>query len=248
MTSRRPLASMDTHFHLDLWSSPRDMVRAIEAARIYTIAVTNTPAVFPQTERMVARSKFVRPALGFHPELAVERLADLPLFDRYLSRTRYIGEIGLDHVTAGESERRIQRRVLDAVLTSCRRAGDKVLTMHSRRAAADVVDAVGDSFPGAWILHWYSGSRSVLERAVMYGAYVSINSAMASSDRSEALVAGVPRERILTESDGPFIESGGTKASPLALDDTVRQIARWWGVEIEEASSALRENARRLLA
>jgi TatD DNase family protein len=239
--------TLDTHFHLDLSTSPADVVRQIEAARVYTIAVTNAPSVFPQTERLTQGSKYVRPALGLHPELAVQRAAEIVLFTRYLSRTRYVGEIGLDYVTTVDSERRRQRRVLDSILSDCRQAGGKILTMHSRRAAADVVDAVGDSFPGAWILHWYSGSRSVLKRALTLGAFVSVNTTMALSERSEALIREVPVDRVLLESDGPFISVDGLPARPMDLGRVVRQLAVWWGMEVEQARAQLRENARRVL-
>jgi TatD DNase family protein len=223
------------------------MVRSIEAAGVYTIAVTNTPAVFPQMKLLAHGTKYVRPALGLHPELAVQRASDLPLFRRYLPETRYVGEVGLDYVTTVDAERRTQRRIFDAILTDCRVARGKILTIHSRRAAADVVDAVGDAFPGAWILHWYSGSEADLRRAISNGAHLSINTAMAESDRTESLLRHVPRERILLESDGPFISVHGFPASPMSLERVVRRLAQWWGVGVDAAQSQLRSNARLLL-
>jgi TatD DNase family protein len=158
-----------------------------------------------------------------------------------------VGEIGLDYVTTQESVRRVQRRVLDAVLAECRTAGGKILTVHSRRADADVVDAIGNAFPGAWILHWFSGSDAVLRRAVSYGAHISINTAMAETDRAKSLLRHVPRERIFLESDGPFISVDGAPASPLDLGRVVQRLASWWDVGLEAAATQLHDNARRLL-
>jgi TatD DNase family protein len=243
-----PKATLDTHFHLDLCSDPAAMVRRIEASRVYTIAVTNAPAVFPQTERLVRGAKYIRAAVGLHPELAIERRSELPLFRRYLSRTKFVGEIGLDYVTTVESDRRTQRRVFDAILADCRMARGKILTIHSRRAAVDVVEAMGDAFPGVWILHWYSGSRSVLHRALAQGAFFSVNSAMILSDRSESLIRELPPDRVLTESDGPFIAIDGAPATPVSLGGVVQRLSEWWGVDTLEARTRLRENARQILA
>lgn len=238
---------LDTHFHLDLCPNPVKMVQEIEAAKVYTVAVTNTPAVFPQTLSLARKTKYVRAAIGLHPQLALERESDLPLFRRYLSQTRYVGEVGLDYVTSVKSERRVQRRVFDSILGDCHASGGKILTIHSRRAAADVVEAIGDSFPGAWILHWYSGSRRVLQRAVVAGAHFSVNAAMVESARSEALIREVPLNRILTESDGPLISIDGVVATPMMLGGVVQHLASWWGLGIAETNSQLRENARQLL-
>ena len=248
MTAPLPsTVTLDTHFHLDLSADPAATVRQIDAARVYTVAVTNTPSVFPATEKLVRRSKYVRAALGFHPELAVERVTELALFRRYLDQTRYVGEVGLDYVTSIERDRRTQRRVFEEVIALCRAAGRKVLTIHSRRAAADVVEVVGADFPGAWILHWYSGSRTVLSRAINMGAYISVNSAMADSDKSESLVRAIPPDRVLIESDGPFISIDGRPATPMALSGVVGRLAEWWRVDIAEAQSRLSTNARNLL-
>ncbi|HEX8430689.1 MAG TPA: TatD family hydrolase, partial [Longimicrobium sp.] len=174
---------VDTHFHLDLFQDAAAVAERCEARRIYTVAVTNAPCVFEKTERMVLGRTYLRAALGLHPELAVQRRAELKLFETLLPRTRYVGEVGLDYGIPSAEDRRIQRRVFDEILRLCSEAGDKVLTIHSRRAADDVVDAIGPSFHGRFILHWFSGSEKTLERAVAGGAYLSINTAMCEGKR-----------------------------------------------------------------
>ena len=73
---------IDTHCHLDLYPDPAAILAECERQGIYTIAVTNTPAAFPACRAMVEKSRYVRAALGLHPELAVarEREAAMPRF------------------------------------------------------------------------------------------------------------------------------------------------------------------------
>ena len=244
----------DTHCHVDLFSNPPEIVRQAEAARVYTIAVTTTPSCFAETERLVAGSKYVRAALGLHPELAAERVHELPFFFTALPRTRYVGEVGLDYTIADESVRRAQRRILTEIIAACDAAGDKILTVHSRRAANDVVDSFDARFRGTYILHWYSGALRTLRRALTNGAYVSVNLAMLRSDRGRAIVGEVPRERVLIESDGPFVSAtvsprtaGEVPAGPEHAHEVARLLSSFWGDSRDAAVESLHANFRRLL-
>lgn len=242
----------DTHCHVDLYPAPAAVVRRAEAAGVYTVAVTTTPSVFDHLERLVAGSPFVRPAVGLHPELAAARRAEMPLFLAVLPRTRYVGEVGLDYVAADSTNRLAQRRVLSEIIAACDAAGDKIVTAHSRRAAADVVDAFGVGFRGRLILHWFSGGVRVLERALANGAFVSVNPAMLASARARALLKSVPRDRVLLESDGPFVTRPAPNADAGALEPqhaavTAATLAALWETDFDEAVSWLGANFRRVL-
>jgi TatD DNase family protein len=250
MTRSNPAAAplLDTHCHLDLYPDVPGVIRRVRESGAYVIAVTNTPSVFRPLVALTTDAPRVRVALGLHPELAVQRQAEMPLFESLLPETRYIGEVGLDYVTTDRDARATQRRVFERILRACAAAGDKVLTVHSRRAADDVVDCFGAAYPGRWILHWYSGSPRTLKRALGAGAWISVNSAMLRSERGRALVAGVPPDRVLTETDGPFIDSErGTHAEPVDLTTTVTALGSLWGVSAREAATRVFANFRALL-
>ncbi len=242
---------IDLHCHVDLYPDPSALVRQIEQQRIYTIAVTNTPSVFARLCEIVGDARYIRPALGLHPELAATRHRELPQFAMLLPRTRYVGEVGLDYQTRVESERATQRRVLAAMIVQCDAVGGKVVTVHSRGAADDVVDAFGAQFRGTYILHWYSGGVRALRRAVANGAYISVNPAMMRSDRGRAMIAEVPRDRVMTETDGPFVTVGTATAPIAATPQDVRIVvdglARIWNVDPVEARDIVYRNFTSLL-
>lgn len=205
----------DTHFHLDLH---QDLLIAdkIEQSEIYTIAVTNTPSVFFHTEKIAMGKKYLRAALGLHPQLAVERQQELSLFKDLLVKTRYVGEIGLDNKYGNDFE--VQRDVFEKIIGWCGETGGKILTVHSRRAEKEVIDIIGNNYPCKTILHWYSGSIKELERAIDFGFYFSINIAMLNSEKGEKIIQAIPDDRILTETDAPFIS---IIDSPLLIHETV---------------------------
>lgn len=202
----------DTHYHLDLQKDRSAAVRAIEENRIYTIAVTNLPDLYLK-ESMEIVSKYIRIAPGFHPELVHLYKQQIPLMWNLLPEVRYIGEVGLDF-----SDRTYEKEQLAffyELVERCRYDSNKVFTIHSRRAVGQVLNAIGDNFRFKAILHWFTGNRNELERAVELGCYFSINEAMLKSKKFLEMLPIIPSSRILIETDSPFIPQKGSHAEML---------------------------------
>jgi TatD DNase family protein len=164
-----------------------------------------------------------------------------------MEQTRYIGEIGLDHVTSDTALRRKQREVFEAILLRAADFGDRILTVHSRRAASAVIACVGNAFPGTVILHWFSGSRRELHAGLDAGCYFSVNPAMIKSERGNALIREIPRNRLLTETDGPFIEVDGRRAFPTDVRRAIDGIANLWNRDPDEVASTVLSNFRTII-
>ncbi len=197
----------DTHFHLDLFERPGEILTRIEREKVYTVAVTNVPGVFAHTEQLVKESKYVRAALGLHPELANQHHHQVSLFFQLLPKTRYVGEVGLDNQYKSAADFAQQKKVFEQLLMACRIATGKILTIHSRRAEKEVIDMIGPHFPGKIILHWYSGSLRELDRAVSHGFFFSVNHTMTQSENGKKIINRLPPDRILLETDGPFCKN-----------------------------------------
>lgn len=242
----RTHAFVDAHCHIDLYELPQQVIEQAESEHIYTIAVTNAPSVFAHTASLVAGSKYVRPAIGLHPELVHSHKHELEAFQTHLSQTRYVGEIGLDYTTSDEEIRSAQRNVLTTIAGWVNDHEDKVLTVHSRRATRDVISIL-DGIKSQVILHWFSGSKKELERAVGCGFFFSVNSAMLLSENGRNLVLRMPRERVLTETDGPFVQDGRSPATPKTVKATVRVLADLWGLSSDEVQTTTLDNFRELL-
>lgn len=240
-------AFVDAHCHIDLFESPRQVLEEAERQHVYTIAVTNAPSVFEHSERLAESSTYVRTALGLHPELVCTHGGELALFRSLLGRTRYVGEVGLDYFTSDAKDRETQRKVFASILEWCAEDGGKTITVHSRRAATDVVAAVGESFPGSVILHWFTGTPSELEAASRCGLYFSVNPAMAGSPRGRSLIAKMAPDRVITETDGPFVQIRNRVARPVDVRQVLTILASIWQVDEDEARLNVLANFRRLL-
>ncbi len=234
---------LDAHCHVDLFPDPAAIVRTATERRIHTIAVTNAPSVFEHTERLANGTDYVHAAVGLHPELIPTHGQEVTRMWPLLERTRFVGEIGLDYSTNDEGLRARQRAVFSEILGKCAAYGDKTITVHSRRAASDTIAAIGDHFPGRVILHWFSGSLRELDRAIQCGLYFSVNPAMVQSSKGRDLIKSMPKDRVLTESDGPFIKAGAQPADPVSTSSVVTFLSTLWRIPEAEVARTVLKNS-----
>lgn len=251
MSETSSIGGVDFHCHLDLYPDHQAAIARAEAARIYTLTVTTTPKAWPRNHELTRNTRFVRAALGLHPQLVAERASELPLWERHLPETRYVGEVGLDAGPRFYKSLEAQKHVFQRVLERCAEAGGKILTVHSVRSAPAVLDMVEAHLPperGRIVLHWFTGSKGDARRAAALGCYFSINAEMTRTDRGRELIASLPRDRILTETDGPFTQVEGRPAEPSDAPVTIAAMASVLGLSPDEASKIVVSNLRTLLA
>lgn len=250
MTENLQPVGVDFHCHLDLYPNHEAAIARAEAARIYTLSVTTTPRAWPRNHELTRDTRYVRAALGLHPQLVAERFDELPLWERYLPETRYVGEVGLDAGPRFYKLLEAQRQVFRTVLEKCAEAGGKILSVHSVRSVPAVLDMIERHLPrdrGIVVLHWFTGSKSEARRAAALGCYFSVNAELVRSDRGRALVADMPTDRILTETDGPFTKIDGHPAEPSDMHVTNDVIARVLNVPSHEFARTVQVNLQALL-
>jgi TatD DNase family protein len=239
---------IDFHCHIDLFPDPKVVLDQAEARGVYILAVTTTPKAWAGTRKLVGERSRVRVGLGLHPELVAERHGELPLFAHLLSEARYVGEIGLDGGSHLRASFKLQQSTLERILQHCTAAGGRVMSLHSRRAAGAVLDVLA-AHPeaGTPILHWFSGTPRELDRAVGLGCWFSVGPAMLASAKGRALAAGMPRDRLLTETDSPFAQANGAPLMPWDVEQTYPLLAELWHCDVAAVPVQLRANLRCLV-
>ena len=242
---------VDFHCHLDLYPDHEALIAECDREEIAVLTVTTTPKAWPRNREMAAASRHVRVALGLHPQLVAEREDELSLFERYLPESRYVGEVGLDAGPRFYRSFAAQERVFEHILRACAEQGGKILSIHSVRSVAKVLRHLERALPdgrGRPVLHWFTGTVSEARRAAEMGCYFSINIEMLQSPKSQKLVAGLPLGRLLTETDGPFVEIQGRQIRPKDVSSVVSEIARIRHVAEGEMARQLLINLRTLTA
>lgn len=240
---------IDFHCHLDLYPDPEREIRDVGVARVYVLSVTTTPRAWVRTAQLAKGYKRIRTALGLHPQLAHERHNELGLFEELLPRSRYVGEIGLDGGPGYGQHSAVQTKVFDAVLRLADNGGGRIMSIHSRRAVDEILDRLAaNPNAGTPILHWFSGTAAQLRRATDIGCWFSVGPAMLRGEKGRSLAKAMPRDRILTETDGPFASSPNGPLRPVDAWQAIKQLAAIWGMSLAEAQSLLLENLRSLNA
>lgn len=241
---------VDFHCHLDLYPDHEAAVLEAENAGVFTLAVTTTPKAWPRNNDLAKATRHVRAAIGLHPQLVADRAGEVTLWESYLPESRYVGEVGLDAGPRFYKSLDLQKSVLKHVLRCCAKSGNKVITVHSIRAAKAVLDHIEEWLPvgtGKVVLHWFTGSKAEAARAIEMGCYFSVNAAMLDNDRHAGMMSAIPLDRMLTETDGPFTKTLDQPSKPADVVVAVDAIGRLLSKPPDLIAKAIRQNLKRLL-
>jgi TatD DNase family protein len=195
----------------------------------------------------------VRVAVGRHPNAATgfddADLAEL----RALAAHQHcvaIGETGLDY-HRDHAPRDDQRRAFVAQIELARQTG-KALVIHTRDAADDTLEVLDQHADGVRVvMHCFSLSQR-LDDCLARGHWISFagNVTYPSADDLRAAAARVPADRLLVETDAPYLAAQplrGRENEPAHVVHTARALAQLRGVSYEELEAQLERNAGRVL-
>lgn len=236
---------IDTHAHLDALDDPAGAVaRAHEAGVDRIVAIGSGLASAQATLELADSEQGVFAAIGIHPHQAADgepldalaRLAD--------GRAVAIGEIGLD-LFRDYAPRDEQRRLFADQLRLAAELG-KAVIVHSREADDETADALAD-FEGPVILHCFS-SPGLLPVALERGYYVSFagNVTYPKAAELREAAARVPPERILAETDSPYLAPQpvrGKTNEPAFVVHTLATLAETRGEDPDELARRIDANA-----
>jgi TatD DNase family protein len=238
----------DSHAHLDACAEPDAVVsRALGAgvSRIVTIG-TGIDSCRRALEIAEAHDGVVA-ALGIDPHRAAtheaSRVGELrPLFDH--PKTVAVGETGLDGHHGAETLRE-QRILLDEHLALAESLGLPVV-IHSRSASAATAAAL-EQFEGTVILHCFS-EPDLLEPALDRGYYVSFagNVTYPKADALRATAARIPADRLLVETDTPYLAPQpvrGRPNEPMNVRHTLAALAEARGETADQLEAQIDANA-----
>ncbi|HEV7372571.1 TatD family hydrolase [Arenibaculum sp.] len=253
---------VDSHCHLDFpdFADERDEVvaRARRAGVARMITICTYLSRFDRIREIAQAYPDVYCTVGVHPhnagsELAgvsAERIAELAAHPKVVG----IGETGLDYYY-DKSPRDAQER---SFRIHCRAARDTGLPVivHTRDADEDTgrileEEGAGRGLDG--VLHCFSSGRALAEKALEMGFYVSLSGIVTfrNSEELRAIVGTVPLDRILVETDAPFlapVPKRGKRNEPAFVAHTAAVVAEVKGVTPAELARRSTENALRLFS
>ncbi len=252
---------VDSHCHLDVpdFAGELDDVMArARAAGVGSLVTISTRAKqHAQVLAIAERFPEVYCSLGTHPHHSQEEL-DISA-DDLTTRADHpkivaIGEAGLDY-HYNFSARDAQHLTFRKYIAVARKTG-LPLIIHSRDADTDMMDILTDEAgKGAFaaVLHCYTGGPDLARRAVALGFSISFTGILTfkNSDQLRAIARQLPSDRILLETDAPYlapVPHRGRRNEPAYVVETARVLAETRGVSLSEITRQTTENFFRLFA
>jgi TatD DNase family protein len=247
----------DSHCHLHLCESarPDQIVEAASAAGVDAMLTVGIDVSSSREAVALASDQRVFAAVGLHPNAAEEWNDEVELTLRELlarDRVVAVGESGLDFYRDSASADAQQRAFTRHIVLAKEMA--KALVIHTRDsldAALDVLEK--EAPPERFVFHCWSGDRRQLTRALELGAYVSFagNVSFKSAQNLRDAAGVVPEERLLVETDAPYLTPVPFRGRPNEPSRVVlvgEAVAGARGTDAGAVARLTASNARRLLA
>ncbi len=252
---------VDSHCHLDFPELASELDAVVARARAAGIGrmVTISTRVARQAGVLAIAERFpdVYCSVGTHPHYAHEELDISPA--ELVARTCHakvvaLGEAGLDY-HYDNSPRDAQGQGFRNHIAAARETG-LPLVIHSREADADTARILEEetgkgAFPA--VLHCFTGGPELARRALALGLFISFTGILTfkNSDALRRIAAELPADRILVETDAPYLAPGkfrGKRNEPAYVVETAKVLAETRGVSFDEIARLTTANFFRLFS
>lgn len=250
---------IDSHCHLDYYvpaELPDVITRAHEAGVGQMVTIGTRLSHAQDQITLAAENPSVWAMIGTHPHHAAEE--EMPKSERiaeFCSDPKVIGvgETGLDYFH-DRAPRDIQAESFRRHIRAARLAGVPV-AIHARDADADTLAVLKEEIEAGgafdFLLHCFSSGRELAEEAVRLGGHISFSGILTfpKSDPLRAIAADLPAERLLVETDAPYLAPApfrGQRNEPALVVHTARVLAGLRGMTLEALAELTTANFLRL--
>lgn len=250
---------VDHHCHLDFpdFAAERDAIvaRAVAAGVAGMVTISTRIRRFAEIRGIAEAYPNVFCSVGTHPHQSHEEL-DIPVSEIVAlsqhPKVVAIGEAGLDYFY-DNSPREAQTQGFLKHIAAAQETG-LPLVIHARDAdddTAHILETEMAKRPFKAVLHCFTGGQELATRALALGLYVSFSGVLTfmRSEELRAVAATVPLDRLLVETDSPFLAPGkyrGKRNEPAYVVHTAAELARVKGVSPDEIAAITTDNFFRL--
>ncbi len=246
----------DSHAHYDDTAFDPDREALLDDLPARGVGAVVNAATDPASAKrllaLAARYPYLRTAVGIHPE-AVAHATDDWLGEIYRLSLQpgvvAIGEIGLDYHWEDNAPRAVQKEWFRRQLAlACER--NLPVIVHDRDAHEDMLALLQEYKPRG-VLHCFSGSVEMMRQVVDLGMYIGLGgvTTFKNARRPAAVAAAVPADRLLLETDAPYMAPEpcrGQRCDSSLIAHTAAKIAQLRGVDTDTLLQTTWDNAVRL--
>ncbi len=245
---------IDTHCHLDMLKSEKDLEDSIERLN-YIITIGCDKEEIPKAIELAKKYKNVYASIGFHPYDVNEITdKDIDILRRLAvenEKVIAIGEAGLDYYR-NITPKNKQIEFFEKQIQIAKEL-NLPLIVHSRNAERDTEQILEKYAPyeSGGIIHCFGGDMQMMEKCVDMGFYISFagNITYPKADNLRSILKSVPIDRLLLETDSPFLSPQKVRGKPNKPSNifyTLEFVADLLGIDKSKLEKIVEENAKRL--
>src|SRR4030042_317698 len=242
---------IDTHCHLIDPQFNNDLVEVIDRAKMNGVNAVINAGYDLLTSRMTLdmydKYPELKPAVGIHPnEAAAENLRQIDQIAQLADdeRVKAIGETGLDYYR-DRSPRDAQIELFKAHIEIAQRC-KKPLLIHTRNSIDDTIEILKKMDHHHGVFHCYSGTYEQAREILDFGFYLGFTGVLTFSKNHRDVLPRVPIERILLETDAPFLAPHGYRGrrnEPAYIIETLKTAAIQLGMSPSDLEKLVDSNA-----
>ena len=250
---------IDTHCHLEDENFSDDREKVLERAKVAGVErIINFGSTLKSSAAVVELAKNfseLYAGVGIHPEeiddfdeKTCARLAELAAEKKVVA----VGEIGLDYHLEKDSQRRLLQQKIFIEQLDLARQLNLPVCVHDRDAHGDtlkILQTEGKNLRG--VLHCYSGSQETAQEIFKLGWLIGVDGPLTfkNSAKLPEIVKAAPREKILIETDAPYLAPvpyRGKRNEPAFVVEVAKKLAALRGETLEEVADYTTANAKSL--
>ncbi len=225
---------IDNHAHLDFPHFEEDRERIIERCRKELKAVINPGSAVENNRAALELAEdhpdFIYPCAGAHPTkiegIGKEGLEDIIETIRgNKDKLVAVGEIGLDYYHAQEKGKRERQEEFFIPLLELAEELRLPAVIHSRDAEKRALEILDNYDLSEVVMHCFNGNIDTVKESLDRGYWISVSTQILYSDRVEEIVEETPVEKMLLETDSPFLAPGDEINKPLNVHRSLKKIA-----------------------
>jgi len=256
-----PVPVVDSHCHLDSTQAksgldPEEAIRLADQVGVSRIVqIGCDPEGCRWAVQAAERWTSVIAGVAIHPNDAArmgpELMSGLELVETLAQhpRVRAVGETGLDYYRTPDTRGQAVQQEAFAAHIAFAKAYDKTLVIHDRDAHHDILEVLdSEGAPARIVMHCFSGDDQFARACLDRGAFLSFAGTVTfkNNDHLRDALALTPLDRILVETDAPYLAPMPARGKPNAsylIPHTARFLADRLAIELERMCQALNDNA-----
>jgi TatD DNase family protein len=241
---------IDVHCHLEheKFKSDKELIQSLRKELKAIITSSSHPKDFDYALQLKKEfEKFVFVCVGLHPEYIEEFSEEtLDMFEEFVksnnSEIVSIGEIGLDYFWVKDEKLREKQKWLFEKLIEFAKSINKPITVHIRDAYEDAFKILESIDYQKVHLHMFGGDK-FLEKVIANEWKISVGPILLRSKTHKKIVKKLPIERIMLETDAPWMKTEGRESLPTDVKIVAEKIREIKNVDLQEVEKETDKNA-----